>query len=122
MTTYPTSVITLNPSDLPGSRHVFPPSPFNDPSRLAPEDAWSAHSPPRRQRDAETYTRPINGTADAEALNSLSRKRRDKDRGRSGSRRGKGVWKKLLWVKHPKCIHIPNKPNWIGHLLSTGRS
>ncbi|MCJ1285914.1 hypothetical protein MMC26_005256 [Xylographa opegraphella] len=77
--------------------------PFSDPSRLAPEDAFFAHSPPRRQRDVS-----LNGVIDTAALKERSgssregvsaRRRREKERGRSGSRRRKGTWKKLLWVK-----------------------
>jgi phosphatidylinositol glycan class C protein len=79
--------------------------PFSDPSRLAPEDAFFAHSPPRRQRDGL-----VNGSGDGSMINEAHiatrlginpRRRREKDRGRSGSRRRKNVWKKLLWVKQP---------------------
>lgn len=95
-----TSAIHQNPVDgIP----ALPPKPFTDPSRLAPGDAYFAQSPPRLPGDVRTYTRPINGTVDVDNSNPSGRRRREKDRGRSGSRRGKGVWKKLLWVKQPKC-------------------
>ena len=75
--------------------------PFSDPSRLAPEDAFFAHSPPRWQQE-----RTVNGKTDAHTLKADvaragigTRRRHDKDRGRSGSRRRKGVWKKILWIK-----------------------
>jgi len=79
--------------------------PFSDPNRLAPEDAFFAHSPPRRQREGL-----VNGSGDGSMINEAHinarpginpRRRREKDRGRSGSRRRNNVWKKLLWVKQP---------------------
>lgn len=79
--------------------------PFSDPNRLAPEDAFFAHSPPRRQRDGL-----VGGNGDGNMINEAHlavrlginpRRRRKKDRGRSGSRRRKNIWKKLLWVKQP---------------------
>ena len=82
--------------------------PFLDPSRLAPEDAFFAHSPPRWQQE-----RTVNGTTDTHTLKSDvaraglgTRRRRDKDRGRSGSRRRKGAWKKILWIKQ-SCKSTP---------------
>lgn len=86
-----------------------PHRPFSDPNRLAPEDAFYAHSPPRRPRPAVLYP-GLDGDAMSAEIPSLrasanSRRRRGKDRGRSGSRRGKGVWKKLLWVKQRDCMY-----------------
>ena len=83
--------------------------PFSDPNRLAPEDAFLAHSPSltrREKRFAELAdgvsheARPYGSRDDG-----LIRRKRDKDRGRSGSRRRKGEWKKLLWVRHPGCMY-----------------
>ena len=95
--------------------------PFSDPNHLAPEDAFLAHSPPtRKTRDAYAST---SGT---EALktdqydtwtDSASRRKREKERGRSGSRRRKGEWKKLLWVRHPGCMSIsPARKRWVEEL------
>ena len=94
--------------------HNLPPPlehrPFSDPNHLAPEDAFFAHSPPRRHR--EHYA---NGSIEGNAVNGDSagarvslggRRRHDKDRGRSRSRKGKGRWSKLLWVKHD-CTIFP---------------
>ena len=72
-----------------------------DRSLLAPEDAIYQGSPPRRlspavnrlQKDLR-MTSGLNGDASR-----LPRPGRHKDRNRSGSRRRKGTWKKLLWVK-----------------------
>ncbi|KAI9819246.1 MAG: hypothetical protein M1827_007402 [Pycnora praestabilis] len=79
----------------------------SDPTRLAPEDAY-ANSPPRqRDDDAPNGIPDSNGAGLGRALTGStirgppsSRRRREKERGRSASRRRKGVWKKLLWVKH----------------------
>lgn len=104
------------------STQPFQPSllhrPFSDPSRLAPEDAYYIpQSPPQIRTDNhpnKVAAAKANGVAIAplpigpppvipglKPTFSLSsqRRRREKERGRSGSRRSKGVWKKLLWVK-----------------------
>ena len=62
----------------------------SDPNLLSPEDAFNASSPPRRLKPA--HKKDVrNGAVD--------HARSGKERGRSGSRKRKGVWKKLLWVK-----------------------
>ena len=77
--------------------------PFSDPNRLAPEDAFFAHSPPRRHReislDGVSATTVVGERLGASRGGVSARRRREKERGRSGSRRRKGTWKKLLWVK-----------------------
>lgn len=77
--------------------------PFSDPNRLAPEDAFFAHSPPRLQRESDIHTRSSSAKGDTGHSNvrkaATSRRRGDKERGRSGSRRRKREWTKLLWVK-----------------------
>lgn len=72
-----------------------------DRSLLTPEDAIYQGSPPRKQSSAVNklqkdlrMTNGVNGDAAR-----LPRRGRHKDRNRSGSRRRKGTWKKLLWVK-----------------------
>ncbi|CAF9909188.1 MAG: hypothetical protein HETSPECPRED_008870 [Heterodermia speciosa] len=100
--------------------------PFSDPNHLAPEDAFLAHSPPtRKTRDAYAST---SGT---EALktdqydtwtDSASRRKREKERGRSGSRRRKGEWKKLLWVRHPGYPdNYTDPPTFLSHLQRNPR-
>lgn len=99
-----------------------PQRPPSDPNRLAPEDAYYAHSPPRLRplvEDRVAGPGVINNSSAAAnaavaalrpaaaalrpppAIPVLGKKKRDKERGRSASRRRKGahVWKKLLWVK-----------------------
>ena len=100
-----TSLQRIPPSPVVPNHTKVPPAiphrPFSDPSRLAPEDAFHAHTLPRRQLET-------NGSIDSSITNgSLSdvraigdeRRKREKERGRSRSRKRKGVWKKLLWVK-----------------------
>lgn len=63
-------------------------------SHLAPEDAISQASPPRRSSAAVNQLRMTNG--DAGRLRSRGR---HADRTKSSTRRRKTTWKKLLWVK-----------------------
>lgn len=89
---------------------VHPPlehHPFSDPNRLAPEDAFFARSPPKRRRE-DAYASNLGevgleGDGSGIWKDRPSRRKREKERGRSGSRRRKGEWKKLLWVRHPGC-------------------
>lgn len=105
----PTQPLAASPSILYSAekRPPIPNRPFSDPNLLAPEDAFYPHSPPRQQRQADHST-ALDGNPTAVELEGLRgggqpRTRRGKSRGRSGSRRGKGVWKKLLWVKQKDC-------------------
>lgn len=115
MTTYQaisTSLATSNNSDTPTSWQRLP---STDHSRLAPEDAFYAHSPPRRRPDQEAHARANGEYIDADSRTVMTggnlRRRRDKDPGRSGSRKNNGVWKKLLWVKQ-SCMHgLGNQPS-----------
>jgi hypothetical protein len=72
-----------------------------DRTLLAPEDAIYQGSPPRKQSAAvvklEKDLRMTNGENGSTVR--LAGRGRHKDRTRSGSRRRKGTWKKLLWVK-----------------------
>lgn len=100
--------IDINGSLPPLKRSTTLPAPatlqLNAPSRslLAPEDAIYQSSPPRKQSAAvnklQKDLRMTNGT-NGDIPRLPSRVRRHKDRNRSGSRRRKGTWKKLLWVK-----------------------
>ena len=88
-------------------RPPIPHRPFTDPHHLAPEDAFFAHSPPRRQQPVEQFSE-LDGDAVTTSIPSLrggatSRKKGGRDRHRSGSRRGRKAWKKLLWVKQKHC-------------------
>ena len=81
--------------------------PFSDPNRLAPEDAFFARSPPKRRRE-DAYASDLReevpeGDGSGVWKDRPLRRKREKERGRSGSRRRKGEWKKLLWVRHPGC-------------------
>ena len=85
----------------------IPHRPFSDPNHLAPEDAFFAHSPPKRPLPIDRYGPLDSISSVTDGLSTRpagsTRRRRGKDRGRSGSPRGKGVWKKLLWVKQKDC-------------------
>ena len=89
-------------SKIPRLSNIPPHPGFSDPNRLAPEDAFYASSPPRRLRD-DAYSRSISRKLNADY--DSARLRPNKDRGRSRSRRGKGGWKKLLWVKQD-CTYL----------------
>ena len=82
---------------------------FSDSNHLAPEDAFLPQSSSSKRRDSEAHTRSsggiVNGDLTDVRAGGSARRPRDKERGRSGSRRRKGVWKKLLWVKQP-CRNI----------------
>ncbi|KAL8943568.1 MAG: hypothetical protein Q9211_000949 [Gyalolechia sp. 1 TL-2023] len=122
MTSYHASVVSSRSQDFFDHIPPLPPKPFTDPSRLAPEDAFLAQSPLQLPRDFRTYTKPINSTVDLPSTLASGRKRRDKDRGRSSSRRGKGVWKKLLWVKQPKYPdNYTDPPTFLSHLQRNPR-
>ncbi|KAF2146294.1 uncharacterized protein K452DRAFT_108670 [Aplosporella prunicola CBS 121167] len=103
-------------------------SPPSDPSRLAPEDAFYAHSPPRRQRAHSPLG--MNGAVDGvDALpvqgrllaGIETRRKRERERGRSGSRRRKGAWKKLLWVKQAYPDNYTDEETFLDHLQRNPR-
>lgn len=70
----------------------------SDRSLLAPEDAFYQGSPPRKQAVAANKIQKDLRMTNGDSPN-LSRRGRRKDGHRSSSRRRKGAWKKLLWVK-----------------------
>lgn len=95
----------------PNRAGLKPPPPrrvLTDPNRLAPEDAYYAHSPPRfrplvtnnhaanlRLPAAVAALRPPPAVPGAEPRRAKEARRRLG----SSRRRQKGAWKKLLWVK-----------------------
>ncbi|KAF2799190.1 GPI2-domain-containing protein [Melanomma pulvis-pyrius CBS 109.77] len=78
-----------------------------DPNRLAPEDAFYK-SPPMR---------PFGSLGDGAALS--ARKRRE--RARSGSRKPKGNYKKLLWFKQPFPDNYTDEKTFLDHLQRNPR-
>ncbi|KZF20447.1 GPI2-domain-containing protein [Xylona heveae TC161] len=108
----------------------------SDPNRLAPEDAFFAHSPPRRRQqqqqlvDATQAPKQLvsqglsNGsssTSAAAAAALVASRVRAKERGRSGSRRRKGAWKKLLWVKQSYPDNYTDEDTFLDHLQRNPR-
>jgi phosphatidylinositol N-acetylglucosaminyltransferase subunit C len=98
----------------------------SDPNRLAPEDAYKTYSPPRLRPLTESEPlgfSDFHGSAAASAAAAALRPavaslrpppaipvaaRLEQDRKRrsaSRKRRQPKEWKKLLWVKHPTCVH-----------------
>lgn len=85
-------------------------------SHLRPEDAFHAHSPPRGLQHHASPLGPDaidNAAAVASDVGvapgmeaSAGRRKKEKRRGRSVNGKGKGAWKKLLWVKQP-CMCSP---------------
>ena len=92
-----------------------------DPSRLHPEDAIYGNSPPRKaQRQRSPLGRSDTVTTATAGL-SEARKRREQRRGRSGSRRQKGTWKKLLWVKQSYPDNYTDEETFLDHLQRNPR-
>ena len=89
-----------------------PKRPYTNPNLLSPDAAFYAHVPPARQQTLESdhFSQEDRDTVDGDTLSlgrgSKSRRRRRKDGVRSGGRRGKPVWKKLLWVKQRDCPYL----------------
>ncbi|KAI9841308.1 MAG: hypothetical protein M1837_000794 [Sclerophora amabilis] len=93
----------------------------SDPNRLAPEDAFVANSPPRRPFGSGS----TNGTTASlknlpSRIGQGSRKKREKERDRSSSRR-RGAWKKLLWVKQSYPDNYTDKETFLDHLQRNPR-
>lgn len=89
-----------------------------DPSRLAPEDAIYAQSPPRRGRPPSPLGLGANGL---KPRGGEARRKRNKERGRSSSRRRKGGWKKLLWVKQSYPDNYTDEYTFLDHLQRNPR-
>ncbi|CZR64007.1 related to pig-c protein [Phialocephala subalpina] len=84
-----------------------------DRSLLTPEDAIYQGSPPRRL----TEVRVPNGPSIAARLP----RERHTVRNRSASRRRKGVWKKLLWVKQSYPDNYTDQATFLEHLQRNPR-
>ncbi|KAM0135631.1 hypothetical protein ACHAO1_004985 [Botrytis cinerea] len=85
-------------------------------SHLAPEDAISQASPPRRSSAAVNQLRMTNG--DAGRLRSRGR---HADRTKSSTRRRKTTWKKLLWVKQSYPDNYTDQDTFLEHLQRNPR-
>ncbi|KAI9742049.1 MAG: hypothetical protein M1834_000439 [Cirrosporium novae-zelandiae] len=123
----PVNAKTHNPYQFPGIVPVRPPlqhGTYPDPTRLAPEDALDAHSPPRRTRTIEpldtsrTDHSHLQNGAGGLRVPSTSRGRKS---GRSASRRRRAVWKKLLWVKQSYPDNYTDEETFLDHLQRNPR-
>ncbi|KAH9816991.1 phosphatidylinositol N-acetylglucosaminyltransferase GPI2 subunit-like [Teratosphaeria destructans] len=90
---------------------IAPSSLYTNGSFLRPEDA--IYSPPRRTNTSNATTTTTNGIA--------HKSRHDKQRGRSRSRRRKGTWKKLLWVKQSYPDNYTDEETFLDHLQRNPR-
>ncbi|KAK6580778.1 hypothetical protein PZA11_007014 [Diplocarpon coronariae] len=98
-----------------------PPVTATDRSRLAPEDAIYHGSPPRKPSAAVTGLKDLRLTTGLNADPRRSRRGRNADRARSGSRRKKGAWKKLLWVKQSYPDNYTDQDTFLEHLQRNPR-
>ncbi|KAI6818430.1 hypothetical protein KC340_g14146 [Hortaea werneckii] len=89
-------------------------------SHLHPRDAISAGSPPPQgPRGSSPLGR--SDTVTTATQHESRGKRRDKRRGRSGNRRGKTPWKKLLWVKQNYPDNYTDEETFLDHLQRNPR-
>jgi phosphatidylinositol glycan class C protein len=88
-----------------------------DPSRLAPEDAYFVHSPPRARTDSPLGV-AANGAA---ARNGDPRRSRTREGRRGGSKRRRGAWAKLLWVKQSYPDNYTDEYTFLDHLQRNPR-
>ncbi|KAL1301430.1 hypothetical protein AAFC00_005684 [Neodothiora populina] len=94
-------------------------------SHLRPEDAFYYTSPPRN--DGQRHSSPLrpgdanSTTGGGTSTNAANRRKRDNRRGRSVSRRKKGAWKKLLWVKQPYPDNYTDEETFLDHLQRNPR-
>jgi hypothetical protein len=109
--------VETHPNRAGGLKPPLPQRVPPDPTRLAPEHAYYAHSQPRLWHDNSAQNRPIHGvvsTSSSVAVAALrpppavpgyetrktdARKPRDRRR-----KKRKGAWKKLMWVRQ-SCMH-----------------
>ncbi|KAF1983861.1 GPI2-domain-containing protein [Aulographum hederae CBS 113979] len=88
-----------------------------EPNRLAPEDAYLAHSPPRRGRQRSPLG--LSANEGPSAVIAEPRRKRNKDRHRSSS--GRKTWKKLLWVKQSFPDNYTDEETFLDHLQRNPR-
>ncbi|KKZ60437.1 hypothetical protein EMCG_00723 [[Emmonsia] crescens] len=117
----------------PNRAGLKPPPPrrvLTDPNRLAPEDAYYAHSPPRfRPLVTNNHAANLRLPAAVAALRpppavpGAEPRRAKEARKRVGSsrRRQKGAWKKLLWVKQSYPDNYTDTETFLDHLQRNPR-
>lgn len=109
-------------SSIQADRHYARRPSHRDHSHLRPEDAIPADPPPRKvQRKSSPLGRSDTVTAATATHTAESRARKDRRRGRSGDRRRKGPWKKLLWVKQSYPDNYTDEETFLDHLQRNPR-
>ncbi|KAK4998910.1 glycosylphosphatidylinositol anchor biosynthesis [Elasticomyces elasticus] len=95
---------------------------ISDATRLRPEDAFIASPPRRVHRKSSPLGRsdPVT-SATTDRLPTDARRSKEKRWGRSGSRRRKGQWKKLLWVKQSYPDNYTDEETFLDHLQRNPR-
>ncbi|KAL4918631.1 phosphatidylinositol N-acetylglucosaminyltransferase-domain-containing protein [Aspergillus aurantiobrunneus] len=105
-----------------------------DPNRLAPEDAYYSPSLLRSKSGSSNYEdqiRPLSGSAATAAsvaalrpppaVPGVARKEKRKLRGTGVRKKGKGAWKKLLWVKQSYPDNYTDTETFLDHLQRNPR-
>merc|ERR1711939_443152 len=92
-----------------------------DRTLLAPEDAIHQGSPPCKQSAAVNKLKELRMTNGLTGDLRLSRRGRHGDRTISASRRKKGTWKKLLWVKQSYPDNYTDQDTFLEHLQRNPR-
>jgi phosphatidylinositol glycan class C protein len=101
------------------SRHSSNTTTTLDPSRLAPEDAYLVHSPPR---DRTSSPLDLGGASGASAGRvGDPRRSRTREGRRGGSKRRRGAWAKLLWVKQSFPDNYTDEYTFLDHLQRNPR-
>ena len=91
-----------------------------DHTRLRPEDAIYGPSPPRSARPRKSSPLGRSDTITA-ATAAPTHKRHRSRRGGSATRRRKGTWKKLLWVKQSYPDNYTDEETFLDHLQRNPR-
>ncbi|KAG0646710.1 Phosphatidylinositol N-acetylglucosaminyltransferase GPI2 subunit [Hyphodiscus hymeniophilus] len=116
------AVDMMQPSASSHTKHDAPPtvrSLATDRSLLTPEDAIYQGSPPRKQSDTVKKLQKELRMTNSGNSDVLSLPGRGRNKVRSGSRRRKGTWKKLLWVK--QSYNYTDQETFLGDLQRNPR-
>ncbi|KAK5131962.1 hypothetical protein LTR08_000474 [Meristemomyces frigidus] len=108
-------------SSIQSERHYVRRASSQDHSRLHPEDALPLSSPPRKAQRQRSPLGRSDTVTTAIHTSESQRARKERRRGRSGSRRRKGTWKKLLWIKQSFPDNYTDEETFLDHLQRNPR-